>query len=65
MRGFFLRANGKISVAGWLILLLATILPPLMLSDALELPEGSDLGMSVLWFIAVSYGARRTLGVRL
>lgn len=64
MKGLFLKAEGKPSVIGWILLMVVATIPTMALAEALDLPTWLDWSVSILWIIAVIYGARRVLGVR-
>ena len=64
MKRLFLKDDGRPRLLGWIVLLLVTLIPPKMLSDALEASQWVDLGIFLVWFVVVSYVARRALGMR-
>lgn len=64
MRGLFLKGDGKLSIVGWIILMVVAVVPTTMLAGALELPTWLDWTISLLWIIAVTMWSRRVLGMR-
>jgi hypothetical protein len=64
LKRLFLKSEGRLSILGWIVLLLLTIIPPTMLSDTIDVPEWVDFAIFIVWFIIVSYVARRAWGVR-
>ena len=64
MKALFLKDDSKLSVVGWIVFMIVSIVPTIMLAIALNLPPWIDWPISLLWIVAVAVWARRVLGVR-
>ncbi len=64
MTRLLLRGDGRLSIVGWVVLMVAAVVPTIMIASALDLPPWVDWPLSFLWIVGVTLWARRVLGVR-
>jgi hypothetical protein len=64
LKRLFLRSDGRLSVVGWIVLMVVAVVPTIMIAGALDLPPWADWPVSIVWIFAVTLWARRVLGVR-
>lgn len=58
------RDDGRPTVLGWVLAVLLTLVLPMMIVSALNLPDWPDITLSIAWILGGSVLARRYLGIR-